>query len=1354
MTFAKRHFLIIVFFLCLASAWGGRALLCSLALRHLVLPAVQAEFPGLQFQFQGLDTNLYSRLQIRQIVVDYCRTGDCFHLRIPSLTLALAPSGFMPWQGTDSLLRHLALDLEGAAVSVDILSDNSPASQTTPLLPVLPTLPAITARDCSLAFQGYGATISAQGVTLVTPNFASASAEAYELKVTARALSISGGAWPPQQGSLAATLSYQNGRLQVPSLFFQEVLLLDEGILATDPQGLQFSMRLHLLQSQGLVQGRLNQEELALSFHLAEGDLSELARMAGDEQKISGQLLADGEMTMNLDKPTALSGSVTAKIIDGSWNGIPLDNFELSARAADQSLTIDNMKLQIGQNQLTIEQGVLPIPELQKQAWLPLLASSRAQAELRLTAPELLPEVWTALFLADWQALGLASASASLRLQDGRLRAPQAEISGQAGRVGIKDFAVDLTGNLSDWLELPWSLSWQAELSDAAVVHYFYEDWPATGGKAQGQGTFSGTLAEPHLPFAATFMGASLYGVTLAKVSGQLEWTKNRLALEVTASNRDRDQLTYQGIIDVDQGALLPTQVVANLADMHPYLPKMLIGDSVLSGPVIGKLTIAGLYPNLTGKLTASGDWTVEGAKLSTAALEAGFSGKKWQVEQLVGSLADTVTINTAGRFEPSADWLRAAIDLDRLVLSYREQQVNLTAPGSLTVSSKAVTIRSPLSFDGKAGRFRLEGNRPGEAARLSLVGEDLRDTGLLRQLSGKDIGFSGLGLTVDMTGGLTNPAWRWQGKVKGLAVAGSPLTLDGVFDLAYDDHGLQVTECAFENADQSIKLAGHLPLTVKNRQWDYLPYPMEFSAKIDLPEGGIIPRLFPEWLAESGDLHADLSFTGAWEQPLGQIQFSVNGVTPGPRLAILPPGPFAAQGVLQLKKDQLSIAKLDVRSPALNLQLAGAIKQMPLAALVDSDLKAIPGQLEVSGRYALPTIDWLATKLTGLRRTAGSAAGTFALTGPLSNPELRAGLSLKNGEARGSDSLLVFRDIALDVSLEHQQLTINTFSGTMGGSPVQGTGTIKTVFAETPELDLRVTGKDLLLYRADGMKIRADTALTLAGTTKAPLLSGEIMLTDSRITKRVDWLSFLKPGTSHNGDAVFRLFSCKDEPLRDTRLAIRIKTTQAMVIANNVFKGGVRPDLLLSGTGEVPYLTGVIYSDSGRITLPSGRLDLQNGLIRFADDAPDRPQLEFQASGQMMAYDITAQVRGTYDEPEVTLSSVPPLANEDLLLLLLTGRRPVKEGQTNSGVSTVAVYLGRGLLSRLFGETVDQSLLLDRLEVDVGRAVTQQGAPTVDARVKLADGLWKADTSYYLTGEKDIWDYYNGGLRAVFRFR
>lgn len=1338
----------------LAAFWAGRGLVGEAALRHLLLPAMQRQYPGLQLQFQGLDTNLFSRFQFRQISANYCQGGDCLELRAPSLTLSYALSGLLPWRGPDSLLSQLAIDLQGAAVVLDLPAKASP-SAAAPLMPqMLTALPAINARECAVTLKLDGVTIEAQGIMVTAPPFLPGAAAPYEVKLSAKTLSVSGGAWPAQQGSVAATVTYQNGRLQVPALFFQEAVLLDEGVLEADKQGLHFSMRLHLLQSQGLVQGSLSQQTLALSFHVADGDLKGLAKAAGGEDQVSGQLQADGEMTMDLAKPESLSGAVTLKVIDGSWNGRPLDRLEVSARAAEQLLTIERLQLQIDQNHLTVQDGVVPIPELKNQAWLPLLAASRATAQIRLVAPAALPPLWSAPFLSDWQALGLTSAAADLTLRDGRLLVPQAEGSGQAGQVEIRDGLVDLTGPLNDWLEVPWSLRWQAKISDAAVVRHFYEDWPATGGKAQGDGSFAGTLAQPHLPFTATFEGASLYGVPLAKVAGRVEWTKDRLALDVTAHNRDRDQLTFQGTIDLDQGGLLATQVSTTVGDMGPYLPKALIGETVIKGPLTGTANLAGPFSGLTGTLTATGDWTVAGERLSGAAFEAGVNGRKWAVTRLSGTLSDAVEVNARGRFEPSPDWRRSSVDFDTLALSYQDQQLDLTAPGGLTFSANTLAVRSPLSFAGKPGRFRLEGKAATEGARLTLVGEELRDTGLLRQLSGKDIRFAAMDFSLDLDGALIHPSWHWQGKVQGLDVAGSALAMQGDFDLGYDDQGLRFKQCTLASADQSIQLSGRLPLAIKHRQWAALPYPIEFAAKLDLPKGGIMPQFFPEWLVASGDINADLTLSGSWDQPLGQVQFKAGGIMPGPRLAALPPGPFAAKGALEIEKDQLTLKNIDVASSSLNLQAAGAISQLSLAVLVDAQRDSLPGQLQISGSYDLPSLDWLATKTGGLRRTAGRAAGTFALSGPLAHPEVRAELSLENGAARGNDSLLVFRDIALQAGLSNEQVTIKTFSGTMGGSPVQGSGQVKAVFSAAPELDLQLTGKDLLLYRADGIKIRADTKLDLAGTTKAPALSGEIMLTDSRISRRVDWLSFLRPGASHSSEAGFTLFSFKDAPWKDTHLDLRIKAAAPMEIANNVFKGGVRPDLVLAGSGEVPYLNGLIYADSGRITLPSGRLDLESGLIRFAEDAPDRPQLEFQASGQMMAYDITAQVRGPFDEPEVTLSSVPALASEDLLLLLLTGRRPVNEGQTTNDVSTVAVYFGRGLLSRVFGEKAAQALLLDHLEVDVGRAVTQQGEPTLDARVKLADDLWKVNTSYYLTGEKDIWDYYNGGLRAVFHFR
>jgi translocation and assembly module TamB len=55
---------------------------------------------------------------------------------------------------------------------------------------------------------------------------------------------------------------------------------------------------------------------------------------------------------------------------------------------------------------------------------------------------------------------------------------------------------------------------------------------------------------------------------------------------------------------------------------------------------------------------------------------------------------------------------------------------------------------------------------------------------------------------------------------------------------------------------------------------------------------------------------------------------------------------------------------------------------------------------------------------------------------------------------------------------------------------------------------------------------------------------------------------------------------------------------------------------------------------------------------------------------------------------------------------------------------------------------------------VDVGRAVTRGGDETINARFRLAEGLLQNGDTLYITGEKDVFDQYNAGVRIVFRFR
>jgi hypothetical protein len=59
----------------------------------------------------------------------------------------------------------------------------------------------------------------------------------------------------------------------------------------------------------------------------------------------------------------------------------------------------------------------------------------------------------------------------------------------------------------------------------------------------------------------------------------------------------------------------------------------------------------------------------------------------------------------------------------------------------------------------------------------------------------------------------------------------------------------------------------------------------------------------------------------------------------------------------------------------------------------------------------------------------------------------------------------------------------------------------------------------------------------------------------------------------------------------------------------------------------------------------------------------------------------------------------------------------------------------------------------VDRFDLEVGRGVTRTGDETVHVLFRMADDVLQPGDTLFLAGEKDVFGYYNGGVRIVFRF-
>ncbi|MCM8811438.1 MAG: translocation/assembly module TamB [Candidatus Omnitrophica bacterium] len=111
---------------------------------------------------------------------------------------------------------------------------------------------------------------------------------------------------------------------------------------------------------------------------------------------------------------------------------------------------------------------------------------------------------------------------------------------------------------------------------------------------------------------------------------------------------------------------------------------------------------------------------------------------------------------------------------------------------------------------------------------------------------------------------------------------------------------------------------------------------------------------------------------------------------------------------------------------------------------------------------------------------------------------------------------------------------------------------------------------------------------------------------------------------------------------------------------------------LQIEGVKTNPAGTGEVVFQSGRIRSKRAVVSLEESRMLFSGNLKE-PDLRFSGVSRIEDIKINIQLLGTLKKPELRLSSDPPLAQESLLLMLVTGK---KWGGVDSAVSSGQVPL------------------------------------------------------------------------------
>lgn len=447
---------------------------------------------------------------------------------------------------------------------------------------------------------------------------------------------------------------------------------------------------------------------------------------------------------------------------------------------------------------------------------------------------------------------------------------------------------------------------------------------------------------------------------------------------------------------------------------------------------------------------------------------------------------------------------------------------------------------------------------------------------------------------------------------------------------------------------------------------------------------------------AMDGTLTADARVTGSASHPSGHVHLAANGLRArsGPARAA-PPANITAIATLDGSNAQIDARLVAGQS---HLALAGGA---PLTATGSLALKAT-GMLDLGLANPILTASG--------RRVRGEMTLDLSISGSVTAPSVAGGVQLANGEVQDFTTGVHLTDIAARIQGNGSTLSITQFSAKAGAGTIDIAGTVGVMQPGLP-LDLTITAHDARPLASDMISATIDANLTIRGQAAAQLAVGgtvHVQRAEFRIPERLPTaiavLPVSKPGQKPPPPATASSIA----------LNLTIDAPQEVFVRGRGLDAEFGGSMRITGTATAPVTVGALHLRRGSLSIAGHTLDFTEGTIAFNGGSLTDPSLSLVATSSTATVTATLTIGGTAQKPTITLTSVPPLPQDEVLAQLLFGSGIGSLGalQVAEIAASLATLTGTGGAIGDPLSTVRQGLGLDRLSVGNG----SNGSPTLQA--------------------------------------
>lgn len=548
-------------------------------------------------------------------------------------------------------------------------------------------------------------------------------------------------------------------------------------------------------------------------------------------------------------------------------------------------------------------------------------------------------------------------------------------------------------------------------------------------------------------------------------------------------------------------------------------------------------------------------------------------------------------------------------------------------------------------------------------------------------------------------------------------------------------DGFLEMSDLLWRDGDKEMVTGrARLPVPEDFTKWREMlardPRPLELSV-----QSKVLPlESLKDWLPVAGKIdprstgQGHVKVSGTYAAPLVDAVVEVKDLR------------FLEQADLPAADLKLVFAARDGRVSVEGNALAGDFPPVVMTASMSfrpGKWAEEPGQLleeKISARLDLPRIDLsrFAALVPGTRKLSGIVSGNIVVAGEFGKPDVQGHIDLTGGglEMTRADIPPV-KGLAASVDLALDRITLKELKATVAGGSLGAAGSLALENGKPGAVDFRVKGEHLPLKRDDSLIVRANADLRLAGTWEQAALTGTVGVVDSIFYRDIELLPIGSPFTGPSAaslpkiDVASKPADSVPEPFRNWTLDVAAKTVNPFLIRGNIATGRLDANMRVGGTIGNPAPDGQVRISDFKAALPFSTLKIRAGTVRFTPETGLDPILEIRGTAEPRPYQVGVFVYGRASDPQLVLTSSPPLPENEIMTLLATGTTTsgLEDPQTASSraLQLFAEELRRGRFK--LGKRLRPLLgLLDRVDFTVAEADPYSSESFSTATVQVSD--------------------------------